>query len=87
LIVDFSPGGSCNIVDESSTWLFNKGTIFTHSYHQDCALHALRINTTFQVTGGTGAFQGAIGSGQEFSPAPSSSNAKPPVIYNGTISF
>ena len=82
LIVDSSPGGSCNIVDESSAFIFDQGTIFIHSHHEDCATHSLRIDTTFQVAGGTGAFQGATGSGREFSAAPS-----PAVIYNGTISF
>jgi hypothetical protein len=81
LIVDTSPGGSCNIVDESSAFIFDQGTIFVHSHHEDCATHSLRIDTTFQVTGGTGAFQDATGSGREFSAAPS-----PAVIYNGTIS-
>jgi hypothetical protein len=87
LIVDFSPGGSCNIVDESSAWVFDKGTIFTHSYHEDCALYGLRIDTTFEVTGGTGAFLGATGSGREFGAGATSSNAKAPVIYDGTITF
>jgi hypothetical protein len=82
LIVDFSPGGSCNIVDESDAFIFDRGTVLVHSHHEDCATHGLRIQTTFQVTGGTGAFQGATGTGREFSAAPS-----PAVIYNGTISF
>jgi hypothetical protein len=42
LIVDFSPGGSCNIVDESDTFSFAKGTISVHSNHEDCATHGLR---------------------------------------------
>jgi hypothetical protein len=82
LIVDTSPGGSCNIVDESSAFIFDQGTILVDSHHEDCATHGLRIETTFQVTGGTGAFQGATGTGREFSAA-----ASPAVIYNGTISF
>src|SRR6516165_237082 len=57
LIVDFSPGGSCNIVDESDAFIFDRGTVLVHSHHEDCATHGLRIQTTFQVTGGTGAFQ------------------------------
>jgi hypothetical protein len=80
--VDSSPGGSYNIVDESSAFIFDRGTVFVHSRHEDCATPGLRIvDTTFQVTGGTGAFQGATGSGREFSAAPS-----PAVLYNGTIS-
>jgi hypothetical protein len=83
LTVDFSPGGTCNIVDEPGVFTFDKGTIFTHSHHEDCATSGLRINTTFQVTGGTGAFVGASGGGREFASA-----ANPAaVIYNGTISL
>jgi hypothetical protein len=86
LIVDFlgqpAPGGNCNIVDEDSAFAFNNGTIFVHSHHEDCAIHGLRIDTTFRVTGGTGAFAGASGSGREFGAADS-----PTLIYNGTISF
>ena len=85
ILVDFSPGGTCNIVDEPGAFIFGSGTIFTHSHHEDCAIHGLRIDTTFQVTGGTGAFAGA-------------SRGRPgvrgrqherriPVIFNGTISF
>jgi hypothetical protein len=82
LIVDFSPGGSCNIVDESNSFSFTQGTIFAHSNHQDCATNGLRTDTTFQVTGGTGAFQGATGGGEEFSAA-----ASPVVTWSGRISF
>ena len=83
LIVDFSPGGTCNIVTEDAVFGFDNGTISVHSHHEDCATHGLRIDTTFQVTGGTGAFQGATGGGREFASA-----ANPaPVIYQGTISF
>ena len=82
LTVDFSPGGSCNIVDESTSFTFTRGTVFTHSHHEDCATHGPRIDTSFQVTGGTGVFQGATGGGEEFSAA-----ASPMVIWNGTITF
>jgi hypothetical protein len=82
LIVDFSPGGSCNTVDESTSFTFTRGTISAHSYHEDCATHGLRLDTTFQITGGTGAFQGATGSGEEFSAAGS-----PTVTWNGTITY
>jgi len=85
--VDSSPGGTCNIADESSTFTFDNGMIFVHSHHEDCATTGLRIDTTFQVTGGTGAFQGATGSGREFSAAGAPKGALTPVIYVGTISF
>ena len=88
LIVDFlgqpAPGGNCNIVDELSTFAFNNGTIFVHSHHEDCAIHGLRIDTPFQITGGTGAFDGATGGGHEFLPV-SADVSNTPVIYNGTI--
>ena len=87
LTVDFSPGAPCNISDESGTFAFDNGMIFVGSHHEDCATHGLRIDTTFQVTGGTGAFQGATGSGREFSAAGSPQGALTPVIYQGTISF
>jgi hypothetical protein len=82
LTVDSSPGGTCNIVDEAGVFTFDEGTISIQSHHEDCATHALRIDTTFQVTGGAGAFAGASGSGREFGAA-----AAKPIIYNGTISF
>ena len=85
IIVDFSPGGTCNIVDEPGAFIFDNGTIFTHSHHEDCAIHGLRIDTTFQVTGGTGAFAGASGGGREFGAV--NMSAASPVIFNGTISF
>ena len=85
--VDSSPGGTCNIADESSTFTFDNGMIFVHSHHEDCATTGLRIDTTFQVTGGTEAFQGATGSGREFSAAGAPKGAPTPVIYVGTISF
>jgi hypothetical protein len=83
LIVDNSPGGSCNIVDESDAFVFDPGTILVHSHHEDCATHGLRIDTTFQVTGGTGSFAAASGGGREFAAAP----ARAPVTYEGTISL
>jgi hypothetical protein len=83
LIVDFSPGGTCNIVTEDATFGFDNGTIVVHSHHEDCATAGLRIDTTFQVTDGTGAFAGASGGGREIS----SASASAAVIYEGTISF
>lgn len=61
ITIDFSPSGTCNIVDEPGVFTFDNGTIFTHSHHADYKIHGLRIDTTFQVTGGTGAFAGATG--------------------------
>jgi len=53
----------------------------THSYHEDC--NATIVNTDFVVTGGTGSFAGATGSGQELSGPPRTAAS----VYNGTISF
>ena len=75
--------GPCNIVDEHDVVTFANGTILIHSHHEDCALHGLRIDTTFDVTGGTGAFADASGGGREFAAAANPS----PVIYSGTITF
>lgn len=83
LIIDFSPGGTCNIVTEDASFGFDDGTIVVHSHHEDCATAGLRIDTTFQITRETGAFQGASGGGREFS----SVGASASVIYEGTISF
>ena len=85
ITVDFSPGGTCNIVDEPGAFIFDNGTIFTHSHHEDCAIHGLRIDTHFEVTGGTGDFAGATGGGREFSAA--SASPVSPIIFNGTITF
>jgi hypothetical protein len=83
VILDFSPGGTCNIADESIVVSFAGGTVLAHSHHEDCAIHGLRVDTTFEITGGTGDFAGATGGGREFTSA-----APPPaIIYNGTISF
>jgi hypothetical protein len=73
----------CNHVDETTTFSFTEGTITFESHHTDCLLHGLRINDTFAVTGGTGAFSGASGAGREFGSAACCSAT----IYNGTISY
>jgi hypothetical protein len=85
LVVDFSPSfdAPCNVVDETAVFTFEAGTITVHSHRQDCPATILpgpRINTDFQVTGGTGAFAGATGSGVER--AGQGSDA---ITYNGTI--
>ena len=87
LTIDFSPGGNCNIVDEPGVFTFDNGTIFTHSHHEDCAIHGLRIDTTFQVTGGTGAFADATGSGREFLAISPAQTANTPTTWVGTISY
>jgi len=71
------------VPSEDAVFAFDSGTISVHSHHEDCAPSGLRIDTTFEVIGGTGAFQGASGSGREFSSASTSA----PVIYQGSISF
>jgi len=83
ILVDLSPGGTCNIVDEPATFSFDNGTISTYSHHEDCAIHGLRIDTTFQVTGGTGDFAGATGGGREWG----ATGAASPVFFQGTITF
>ena len=77
--------GPCNIVDEHDVFTFANGTILIHSHHEDCALYGLRIDTPFEVTGGTGDFAGATGGGHEFSAV--SNSPVSPVIFNGTITF
>lgn len=88
LVVDFSPAfdAPCNVVDETDLFTFNGGTITIHSHHQDCPATILpgpRIDTTFTITGGTGAFGGATGSGTEHS----SHAEEAPIIFNGKIVF
>jgi hypothetical protein len=72
-------GSPCNTVDETTVFTFDTGTVTTHSYHRDCPATIRpgpRIQTTFTVTGGTGAFAGATGSGRQVN-----------TVYNGTIVF
>ena len=78
-------GGHATSSNEPGAFIFDNGTIYTHSHHEDCAIHGLRIDTTFEVTGGTGDFAGATGGGHEFSAADNSPVS--PVIFNGTITF
>jgi hypothetical protein len=84
LVVDFSPGfdAPCNTVDETGVFTFDTGTITIHSHHRDCPgsiRPGPRIATDFVVTGGTGEFAGATGSGTELGSGS--------VVYNGTIAF
>lgn len=88
LVVDFSPSfdAPCNVVDETVAFTFDTGTITVHSYHQDCPATILpgpRIDTEFTVTGGTGAFAGAIGSGIERS----GSGGPAAIVYHGMVTF
>jgi len=76
-------GSPCNTVDETTVFRLDTGTVTTHSYHRDCPATIRpgpRIHTSFTVTGGTGAFAGATGSGREVGGGPS-------VVYNGQIVF
>ena len=84
LVIDFSPGfdAPCNTVDETGVFKFDTGTITIHSHHRDCSgsiRPGPRIATDFVVTGGTGEFAGATGSGTEL--------GRGSVVYNGTIAF
>jgi hypothetical protein len=88
LVVDFSPGfdAPCNVVDETDLFTFDAGTITIHSHHQDCPATIRpgpRIDTTFTITGGTGAFAGATGSGTEHA----SHAEQSAIIFNGKIVF
>jgi hypothetical protein len=62
---EFSP---CNTVDETAVFTFDNGTITTHAVHRDCPATIRpgpRIMGTFTVIGGTGAFEGITGSGDQ----------------------
>ena len=61
-------GSPCNTVDETTVSTFDTGTITTHAVHRDCPATIRpgpRIMGTFTVVGGTGAFEGITGSGQQ----------------------
>src|SRR5215210_3334717 len=79
-------GSPCNTVDETAVFTFDTGTVTTHSYHRDCPATIQpgpRIQTNFTVTGGTGAFAGATGSGREVG----GGHGAPTLLYNGKIVF
>jgi hypothetical protein len=75
---DPGPNGSCNTVDETATFAFSTGGITVHSLHRDCNFGGPRTQTLFVVTGGTGAFAGATGSGTE-------KGSDAGLFYDGTI--
>src|SRR3954447_23478848 len=88
LVIDFSPSfdAPCNVVDETAAFTFDAGAITVHSYHQDCPATIVpgpRIDTEFTVTGGTGAFARATGSGIERS----GSGGPAAIVYHGTVTF
>jgi hypothetical protein len=73
----------CNHVVEQGVFTFPEGSIGAHSERSDCpgwVRPGPRIDTgtAFQITGGTGAFNGAAGGGTE--------HAGGAIIYDGTIS-
>ena len=60
---------------------FPDGTVTMHSLHEDCKTVGLRIDTPFEVTGGTGAYSGAHGGGWELT------GDNSPITWVGTISY
>src|SRR3954468_271527 len=86
LVVDFFNGWDdpCNRVDETATFAFPTGSIVIESHHVDCATKGFRIDTPYVVTGGTGRFSGAGGTGHEFGAA---ANPISVITYNGTITY
>lgn len=94
-------GSPCNTVDETVVFTFDTGTVTTHSVHRDCPATIRpgpRIQASFTVTRGTGAFAGATGSGYVVSGSPPSPPASPPpggppatggppIEYNGKVVF
>jgi hypothetical protein len=83
LTIDFSPGGTSNIVDEPAVFTIDNGTISTYSAPRGLRNTRSAHRHDLPVTGGTGAFAGASGGGREFAAAAGPA----PVIFNGTISF
>jgi hypothetical protein len=86
LAIDFSPGfdAPCNVVDETAVFTFAAGTLTISSHHRDCPATVRpgpRVDANFTITGATGAFAGASGSGTQRS----SHAEQAPVVYTGTI--
>ena len=88
LVIDWSPGfdAPCNVVDETAIFALAAGTLTTTSHHRDCPATVRpgpRIDTTFTIAGGTGAFAGASGGGTERS----AHADQAPVVYDGQMRF
>jgi hypothetical protein len=86
LVIDLSAGfdAPCNVVDETAVFTFADGTLTITAHHCDCPASVrpgTRVDTTFTITGGTGAFAGASGGGTERS----SRAEQATVIYRGEI--
>lgn len=84
LLVDWSVGSDCNVIDETNRFGFAAGSIYIHSIHQDCPSNGLYIRARFSITGGTGAYLGTSGSGLEFGTARSRGAL---LTYNGQIVY
>jgi hypothetical protein len=76
LIVDFPPEETATSFTSHSPSLCQRERISPID-HENCAKHVLRVDTTFQITGGTGAFQGAT-SGREFGAVSAARTPGPP---------
>jgi hypothetical protein len=83
LYVDGSLGGTCLVIDETSTFSFTTGSVTIQSHQVDCNVTGQRVDTTFVVTGGTGIFAGASGGGREHSSVGKASA----FIYDGTVAY
>jgi hypothetical protein len=70
--------GEVTIVVKPGAFIFDNGTIFTHSHHDDCVVKGLRIDTTFHVAGGVRAIAAArAGAGREFGAVSLSAGGSP----------
>jgi hypothetical protein len=90
---DPGPAGDCRTVDEMDTFTFSIGTLQLRSLHRDCKTQGSwatavpptysgpQVQTMFIVTGGTGAFSGAGGSGTE------KGMNDDALTYEGTITY
>jgi hypothetical protein len=82
----------CNRAIDRLVFVFPAGELWVYSDHIDCPAWIRpflpgddpgpRIDTTFQITGGTGAFEGATGGGTEHGYNPRDGAA---IVFNGTI--
>ncbi len=85
-VVDFYNGfeAPCNHVSEVATFALDDGTITMTSAHTDCLQHGNRVNTSLQVTGGTGATTEPAGRDEN---GPGSAASTPTFTYFGMISI